>query len=97
MFIEESAFFEHVVYILPMSKINCSVFHPTPTQLTYLPSNWDGLPYNYTRKFGGLAVYNITTAKLKSPKFPTRIYSYVDPVPNRQYYCNSDFGLNRQI
>ena len=34
-------------------------------------------------KLGGLAVF-ITTAKLKSTKIPTHIYTYGDPVPNRQ-------------
>ena len=46
--------------------------------LLYSRKIWWGI------KFGGLAVY-ITTAKLKNlPKFPTRIYTYSDPVPNRQ-------------
>ena len=38
--------------------------------------------YHIAEKFGGLAVYIITAKNL--PKFPTCIYTYDDPVPNRQ-------------
>ena len=46
-------------------------------RLPYSQKIWWGI------KFGGLAVY-IITAKLKSAKISTRIYTYGDPVPNRQ-------------
>ena len=46
-------------------------------KILYSRKIWRGI------KFGSLAV-NITTAKLKSAKFPTRIYMYGDPVPNHQ-------------
>ena len=55
---------------------------PTPIIFQYYP-----LPYSWKIwrgiKFGGLY---ITIAKLKSVKIPTRIYIYTygDPVPNRQ-------------
>ena len=39
-------------------------------KLLYSRNIWRGI------KFGGLAVY-IITAKLNSPKFPTRIYTYL--------------------
>ena len=47
--------------------------------IPYSGKIWRGI------KFDDLAVY-ITTAKLKSTKFPTRKYTYGDPVPNCQIY-----------
>ena len=58
--------------------------------ITYQHASMLDIPYSRKIlrgiKFGGLAVYMyIATAKLKNPpKFPTRIYMYGDPVPNRQ-------------
>ena len=43
----------------------------------YSQKNWWGT------EFGGLVV-RLATAKLKSAKFPSCIYTYGDPVPNHQ-------------
>ena len=56
-------------------------------KVSYSQKIWRGI------KFGGLVVYNTTE---NSPKFPTCIYTYGDPVPNcqieiHQYSCNQGF------
>ena len=67
----------HVPHTLH-DNVRVSIKICTYNNIPYSRKIWRGI------KFGGLAVY-ITTAKIKNPsKFPSRIYTYGDPVPNRQ-------------
>ena len=47
---------------------------------------YNNLYYRIAGKFGRELNLAVWRSILQSPKFPTRVYMYGDPVPNRQIY-----------